>query len=180
MTNSNTSQVTISNTVVNNNQCVPCMLGCQNCVNNSTCIQCTNGYNLYQSSATNTSTCVKICPSGYYITIDQICAQCPSNCLTCDNLKCYSCSSTTNLYNGKCISSCPAGFYSINSQCLACSPKCATCLNRENNCLSCLGSLSLDSNGNCVQNCNSNSEYFNNVTNQCQSCSSDCLSCSGP
>lgn len=95
-------------------------------------------------------------------------------------MKCYSCSSSTNLFNGICINTCPSGYYSLNSQCLACNSKCATCIQSGNNCLSCIGSLILDGNGNCVQNCTSNTQYYDNMSKSCKNCSSDCMSCSGP
>jgi len=173
-----TSQLTIANTTTAYSQCLPCMTGCQNCVNSYSCNYCASGYNLYQST-TNSSICILICPSGTYNTIYLTCAPCPTNCLTCDNINCFSCTAGTSLYNGKCISVCPTGYFSLNSQCFPCSSSCNTCSGSSINCLTCQGQLVLDANANCVQNCTSISQFYNQATMQCQNCSNDCLSCYG-
>lgn len=65
------------------------------------------------------STCLAVCPSGYYQDLDDTCKECLSPCATCEDSenRCLSCISSPYriLYGYSCVESCPR-FYTDNNQ----------------------------------------------------------------
>lgn len=109
---------------------------------------CTTG-KYYDST---TSTCVSVCPSGYYQnTYNRACEKCDASCQQCygNPTTCTGCISTASnpqyFYGGTCYSTCPTGTYANGFNCSACSSadNCASCSLAANNCTSCSGGLYL-------------------------------------
>jgi len=117
----------------------------------------------------------------------RVCTHCPTGCLTCDALGCYSClpdytyvvnssscsiqcsSNSIYFFGGNCYESCPDGSY-LNLidlvTCLACSSECATCSLTAANCTKC--AYKFFYNYQCVDACPSGFFVDNNLA--CISC----------
>lgn len=124
-----------------NPKCLACSPSCLACsIENTTCTKCKDGYFLHLS------TCLNICPVGFYAdaSLTQFngsarCAPCFNPCLSCDSRgdNCTKCRFGLNLipsFNntiGQCVSSCPVLYYYTNSSdhtCIKCSdPNCMQC-----------------------------------------------------
>jgi len=171
----------------NQYQCQTCYSPCLVCSSSTSCSQCVNGYSLYGT------TCVNNCPSGYFSAFYQtvtmnsgsystnICKQCSSSCLTCQNTpdSCTSCYSGFILDStGNCQSNCvsPTTYYSASTrQCYNCSQLCYSCYgSSSNNCLSCNSPLQLYY-GSCLAACPFG--YLATSTFVCQPCAAPCASC---
>ena len=146
----------------------------------STCTSCNAKLYLHNS------TCVSICPDGYYASNNQ-CVACVGQCATCSSATlCLSCKSASWLYNTTCPSQCPSGYFSAigafnERKCLQCdTTKCLTCVTNATTCLSCNSPLVL-SNSACIDIslCPTGSHFINTVNGiqSCDPCSGSCLTC---
>ncbi|KAL4476413.1 hypothetical protein ABPG74_010146 [Tetrahymena malaccensis] len=137
--------------------------------------------------STSGNICQSNCQQGEYKNTTNnkcmVCDQSCNNCVSPGNMNsCTSCIGQKYLYNNQCLSSCPSGTYSnqSNNQCLPCYSSCSTCNGpNANNCLSCSGSLFLDSTTNMCNSQCPDSFYANKQNNQCSKCNSTCASCNG-
>ncbi|CAD8048107.1 unnamed protein product [Paramecium primaurelia] len=157
----------------NNMECRQCHFSCEICYDseNNNCLKC--HLDSKRSLIDNNCKCV----DGYYeIEGDPICKQCHINCKTCSEYeKCLSCSNEKLLVNNECV--CKPNFYLYKSNfiytCKSCSKQCLTCFGQlEYECLSCVGSITLQSNN----TCSCNIGYYL-INNQCQICNSNCRTC---
>ena len=160
------SQAVMTSSFTNSNQfiCVACSSPCLTCTSASTCTQCVSG-------ALSGSTCVNVCPSGYYMGFSQgivvngvtyttsTCFSCSASCLTCNNTAtyCLSCPSGYVLdANNNCVSNCvsPTSYYSPTTRmCSNCSQQCYSCYGPgTDNCLSCPPPLQFYASS-CLSNC---------------------------
>ncbi|KAL4489343.1 hypothetical protein ABPG72_018998 [Tetrahymena utriculariae] len=163
---------------LSNNQCLPCDSSCAKCQNTPiNCISCAD----YYLPNNQSSICLPIC--------DPLCKTCvkPLNKNSC--LSCYD------------------KYYLFNDECLECSSPCLTCINTNQNCLSCIDNYAYNSpsnqcSPNCPQNCQdctpnySNTQnnnfsdnqnfficikckdgYFLDQNKNCQNCELPCLNC---
>lgn len=170
-----------------------CPIPCKTCISNtSNCLSCYNNPNISLSNlyfAGNYS-CITSCPTGYYQSTSLICVACSTICLTCtaSPSNCASCNSTSSypaLYfsnsTGTCMSTCPTYYYLTTSilpnQCTPCISPCYTCTGL-NVCLSCVPNY-FYYNLTCSLQCPSNISIANNITHNCDLCSSQCATCLG-
>lgn len=147
-----------------NNACAPCPSNSQW---NGTACQCQGGFipsgNSCISSCPNNSvwngqTCV--CASGTFLI--------GGSCVTCDP------NSTFNSSQATCI--CNPGYYGNWQKCFSCDSSCATCWGPSNNqCSSCRGTSSLNTNGGCNNGCGAG--QFVNPNNVCTACMANCILC---
>lgn len=170
-----------------------CVQTCDNnlILNGSTCIFCQNNtYKLISNSS-----CVTSCPDFFYPdTVNYLCAQCDSSCLTCSGgyaENCTSCSSTATLRYwllNMCWSVCPGGYYSndTSNACHICPTtfNCGNCTYQNSTdtvvCTSCAyGYYFQASDSTCTSGCNS-TQFANKANNTCIECSPACVSCYGP
>ncbi|KFP66141.1 Proprotein convertase subtilisin/kexin type 5, partial [Cariama cristata] len=134
--------------------CIPCSDGCQNCKLDDPriCITCIQNYYMYEQR------CYKYCPENTYRDESSLqCRECPSNCDSCDKDKCDSCKEGFYLSDGTCVSECGDGFFTddISRECEPCHRSCATCVGYSyDNCTGCKTSFQL-SHGQCLNPRNS-------------------------
>ncbi|KAL7722878.1 Protein serine/threonine kinase [Entamoeba marina] len=202
-------------------ECSQCSSNCSYCSSGSECFECDSGYYLNSTgscvlysepsncaSSDSFGNCIK-CNSGHRLERDDSnnlyqCVACPSNCLTCDESRCGSCSSGFYINEaGSCISeSLPNNcLTSVGSVCTSCSSghlydkECVICDDdylHTNTCGSFYSPLPLcktfSSDGTCSEcfepyylssgdclPCNS-SQYYSD--GGCINCKSNCLYCS--
>ncbi|KAL4489108.1 hypothetical protein ABPG73_005595 [Tetrahymena malaccensis] len=161
-----------------NNTCILCNQGCQKCFgpNSDQCISC----NLPKVLQGNQ--CQANCNNGFYISTNNTCNPCDSNCLNCVNTstKCSSCQigQFLDIVSKKCVSKCQNSQYlDVKQQyCAQCNQLCNTCQGPSaSDCLSCNLPLVLQGN-NCKQNCD-NGYYLSLPSQKCIACSSNCQTC---
>ncbi|KAL4502475.1 hypothetical protein ABPG72_012062 [Tetrahymena utriculariae] len=181
-------------------KCYPCEFPCQNCkINATTCISCFDIMYLLPS----TNRCVYTCDfsNGYYTQINtNICLQCASSCLTCQNYptQCVVCADGLLLQhepdptNNTCVKSCSDGYYKdqiSSSNCYQCNQACLQCTDQYT-CTSCPNQQYLQqyylnpsctTNGCTVQTTCVNTCYngFYPYGNYCQQCDPKCSLCIG-
>ena len=177
-------------------QCSKCPTYCTACYNSTYCTSCQTNYQLQSNS-----TCTTQCPT-YQVSINAICTNCTSSCLTCQNTitNCTACQSNfyyapslfacyaacpPQLYyyivTNTCITSCPSRTYiSKNnatnvSSCISCPTYCSDCLS-DSICSKCLSGAYFYNNY-CNYTCPGSAPFpFNYV---CQACNVvDCQTCS--
>ncbi len=165
------------------NTCDPCDNSCQTCKgpNAGDCITCISG------SLNSTGYCVSSCGDGKYSSAG-VCYNCAAQCLTCNSAtSCTACRVVlgipyylqTNI--SSCVVNCPSGSYadSTHTQCRACTSSCATCVNSDAYCLSCVASKYLVFGENsCADSC-PGGQYVLTGTYSCGLCSINCKTCSG-
>ncbi|EAR95046.2 TNFR/NGFR cysteine-rich region family protein (macronuclear) [Tetrahymena thermophila SB210] len=178
---------TYSSTVTNNNQCLPCNSSCKTCSgpNSTDCLSCSSPNYLQPLQ----NSCVSSCNSNQFADNTLLkCINCDITCTKCsgpNNNQCLKCSGSYYFDSTatKCVKTCPDGTYpnSSNNICSSCNSNCTTCSGpASNSCLSCSGTLYLDSTANtCVSTC-PNGYYANSQGNICSNCNSSCTTCSGP
>jgi proprotein convertase subtilisin/kexin type 5 len=127
---------TLSSTSVCINTIVCSVSQCQICSTNNSCAQCILPYNLYFNSSGNSS-CVLTCPLMTYQNNQFTCVPCSSNCISCTNVNCLTCSSNYYLYQGNCVSQCPIGFQAQNSS-KKCLPSPCLYSNSNGSCVQCV------------------------------------------
>ena len=148
-----------------------CMAGVCNCLQGYYGVDCSQtmcSINTYFDSTT--STCVSVCPSGYYQNIySHSCEACDSSCQECfgEPTICTGCISTAQnpqyFYNNTCYSACPSGTFADGFNCTVCDSStayCLTCSILATNCTSC-GTAANGSQmylhqpifGNCIASC---------------------------
>lgn len=131
--------------------CNACPSTCNNCSDNVGCTSCPTGTYVLQGQCT-------ACPAGFFNN-GVSCVQCQTGCTACTGAS--QCTSPAS------------GFYLSNGQAAACSSNCAQC--NSSACQTCNSGSALV-NGNCVLNCQLG-QYFDNTTNTCLGCPSNCNSC---
>lgn len=172
---------------------VLCQLPCRTCssTNNSICQTC------YTNTAISTyiyfysvlSACYQSCPALTY-TSGFTCLNCNTQCNTCTGsaTNCTSCVSNSsfpylfiNSSSGTCRNQCPTYYYPDTTSnpvlCILCVPPCSTC-NSSSQCFSCV-SLYYFYNNTCGTFCPTGTTLANNVTNNCDRCSTQCATCAG-
>ena len=170
----------ISTVLLCNSRCLACTsytyTSCTTCINNANITAncgCKNGfYNVSCGTMKQTPICVDKCLA------------CDPSCLTCSagsNTSCTSCSGGYILFSGSCISVlCPSNYYvkyNPSFNCVACSLPCNSCFN-STFCYSCVSTYYLlASQGKCLTTCPLGM-FAQNQTNVCQTCDSNCVSCS--
>ena len=86
------------------------------------------------------NTCISTCPSNYF-PLNNICTQCDSNCLECEETskKCLKCHAGMYLLGNTCMDVCPATHHGIDETgtCELCERPCETCLGSLTHCTSC-------------------------------------------
>ncbi|EAR93939.2 H-type lectin domain protein (macronuclear) [Tetrahymena thermophila SB210] len=115
-----------------------------------------------------------------------VCFDCDSNCLTCQNSAtyCLKCLSPLYFYNNKCFNSIqPGTFCDVNYICQTCNlSSCSTCIGDANFCTSCISGYYFYNNK-CTQN-QPNQTYCKYSASlkyyECFPCDSKCNKCSGP
>ena len=114
--------------------CQPCDAACLTCNGGATnnCLSCTNNNYLFGS------TCVSVCPNGYYPASDFICKACHSSCQLCNNplaTDCTACSTGKFLKDHTCLTTCPTGYFgdTVLRICSLCNSECLTCSGANNN-----------------------------------------------
>lgn len=165
--------------------CTPCTSLTPNCgiCSSITCLKCVSPLYL-----TSNSTCVSVCPTGYYPdNQNYVCVQCAiPNCLQCQSsTTCTKCSTNFFIFNSLCISACPQGYapstdVNNNKLCTPCLSGCVSCPVTVNNCQICGANLQAQANGSCTlvpNNCLSN-QYLNSL-GTCVNCQQSCLTCYG-
>lgn len=157
--------------------CKACVSPCLTCTSSTVCLSCvTTVANKYFNS--QTSTCVSVCPTGYYGSVD-VCVPCSSLCLTCSGTSTYCESCNTTLYvlhNNTCISTCPTGYFNSSGTCFTCDVSCLTCQNSATYCLTCsTGYVRNGTAGVCTNTCSVGTVPYNGSC----SCLVSCLTCSG-
>jgi hypothetical protein len=141
-------------------RCQNCESPCTTCKNSSrSCVTCKSGFAFLMSS------CLKTCPSGYFIYNQKVC--CPTECLSCDEK------------TGACIECAPGRYLNKTShECLACSSECLECKESPSQCTKC-GHKQYIFEKTCVAKCLENGYYVDNGSAQCRTCYSDCKTCTG-
>jgi len=134
------------------------------------------------------------CPVTFYANGDtRRCTACPTGCVTCDSLGCYTCASyytylssaltcmkhcnntAIYYYGNKCYNICPIGTYlSLDLvNCLVCSSGCASCFGTAGNCTTCADKYYYL--GNCLDACPNN--FYVDSSLVCTACSSNPSKC---
>ena len=164
-----------------------CDASCTTCSGalSTQCLSCAGS--LYLNTASNS--CLSTCPNGTYKnTTTHICTSCHSSCTTCSagtSTDCLTC--TVPLYyqtsTKQCVSTCNNGQYPAPTPtplCTACYSSCTTCSGgASNQCLSCSGTLYLNTGtSTCLSTC-PNGTYKNTSNNVCTACDPTCTTCSG-
>ena len=198
--NRNTNQCDICNEI-----CLTCSnsptfcTSCDSSSDNPVFIESENTCKSNCDSVTLDGECVSSCPFNYFENEDKECVLCNTECQTCSFtqdhcLTCDAAGSTPFLYlqtcisncrefneigfEFECINSCPKGFYDDNTSisCISCPEYCLECENSEN-CLECnpLSENNKLYNGDCLENCPSNT--FTQL-NTCIECNESCKTCS--
>ena len=173
--------------------CRPCDFSCATCMSSARfCTSCAEGSFLSNGACYNycpqydsQGNCVASCSPGFYQSSNSACSPCRSNCQECASpTTCTKCATNLYSYLGDCLVTCPSNtLVSINNSCLACDISCRTCQNLPNECLTCATGYTYDSRIKiCFRNqplptCSSG-QFLNRLTNQCENCNSECLSCS--
>jgi len=156
------------------NTCESCVSPCATCHYSSgtTCQSCAPGYIFHNS------TCLQICPDGYYNN-SGTCAGCVPPCGYCTSATfCTTClTNYLNAITGQCVTSgaCPGGTYpnSTTNQCATCPTGCTAC-SSSTVCSACNSTLYVFYNFQCLVTC-PNTTYQSGVT--CQDCSPSCATC---
>jgi hypothetical protein len=132
---------------------VYCTSPCQRCQGSpSSCQSCLPAPNTLTLFLASNSSCLAVCPGGYYAS-GSLCLACPASCTACSSSSnCSSCAPSFILQNSSCNGNCPNGTYLNSGNCSACDPVCATCSSSASSCLSCSSGL-LILNGQCYSNC---------------------------
>jgi proprotein convertase subtilisin/kexin type 5 len=173
--------------------CAPCSSNCLTCNTASTdCLSCglsiSAGLPLYLSS----NTCVANCPFGYFGATGNVCSSCDGSCSGCthSNTNCISCAASYFRRAGStlCVINCPAGYYtdSTSNLCTLCPSGCKLCSVSSSiiSCSQCQKYAGvmyyLDSTtANCVPTCPSTYYPSPTVTPTCESCTGNCITCTG-
>lgn len=133
---------------------------------------------LYNYINLGQSTCIDICPIGYYGNITTAtCYLCPSGCQICISYtSCLTCLTVFYKFNNnQCVSICPTGYLGLNEICYPCIRPCSTCRVGLTQCSSCIAGYVL-LNSQCFQSCPLG--YFLPINSTiCSSCYPQCLSC---
>ena len=164
-------------------QCLGCPLDCNSCTGPNQCTTCKAGK--HYDSALNQCIDCDVLQAGRFIQ--------GNDCLFCDDTNCIDCTSNTP-DKTLCAGSCKANFYrsTPTAECVNCDPngnvitgthpnqacescplECQTCSDRST-CIQCNPGWLVGSDGNCY---NCQSSEFLTPTNNCQACSSSCVSC---
>ncbi|KAL4482617.1 hypothetical protein ABPG73_021277 [Tetrahymena malaccensis] len=108
------------------NQFKECSKGCAKCINSNkdSCLSCLKDYFMYKDS-----TCVDICPDGYFPNQNKQCELCSGYCKTCTNFsQCTTCNYGLYELDGKCVSECPSQIQYFqdekNLKCVQCDSQC--------------------------------------------------------
>ncbi|KXN91956.1 Extracellular matrix protein FRAS1 [Leucoagaricus sp. SymC.cos] len=179
----------------NGSVCSPCSTACKTCTGptSNNCALCAPGTFMFDGNCVGTNG-DGVCEGTTGMVGNNLkgeCDSCPSKCTSCkipgfsvastiDQLQCTGCLSGFVLSQGKCVDSCPAGTFlspQDNLNCIPCDSSCSTCSDSAPFCLTCSGSGQLAFNGKCVSSCPTNT--FTSNSSSCQTCHSDCASCSG-
>ncbi|XP_069891868.1 proprotein convertase subtilisin/kexin type 5 isoform X2 [Dipodomys merriami] len=132
------------------------------------------------------STCVEVCPEGYYAEEDSHrCVPCHSSCRTCEgkhSLQCLSCRPGWLQLGRECVLRCRDGYYAENSSghCKKCDKRCKTCQGPQpTDCLSCdKYFFLLRSKGQCYRTCPQH-YHAEPRTQTCERCHPTCNECTG-
>ena len=159
--------------------CVSCHSSCSKCSADSLATQCTAcRLNAALPVGLTSGSCT--CNTGFYMTPEWNCAQCPATCKSCQSAEaCSSCHPITASISlsGVCI--CPSGFYLSPDflSCLQCHQSCLTCsASGPNFCLSCKPGTASVVSGVCVCPV---PYYLASSGSECSGCDSSCASCGG-
>ncbi len=92
--------------------------------------------------AFNNTCLVGGCPTGYYyISSNNTCYICNTNCLVCSGFPspCSVCSTGFFYFSNDCITTCPNSYFmnTLSNTCDACNSSCSICVNLANNCSKC-------------------------------------------
>ncbi|EAR86511.2 zinc finger lsd1 subclass family protein (macronuclear) [Tetrahymena thermophila SB210] len=162
----------------NLSDCYNCHPTCKTCSDdkNTSCKTCVDGLYFFQQG---TDKICQVCKTNnsQFLDSNQLCQNCNNNCLQCQGNAnfCTACQSNMYLKQNTCVQCNEDGFYKSNNLCLQCHSSCKTCNgSNDNNCLSCTGSLNLNSQNMCVENCPDKTFPSNNV---CQPCDPSCSTC---
>lgn len=145
--------------------CTKCKDNCYSCSNYNYCDTCNSNY--YIISYTNSTSCVRNCPVGYYTptALDGTgyCGQCATNCYACiDASTCTQCIRSYDI---------PVAGVCTPTNCI----NCLTCFSNNNTCDRCLSGYFLSGSG-CTATCPD--RYFgDNSTGSCVACIKDCMLC---
>lgn len=170
--------------VINAGTCANCDSSCKTCsLVSSNCTACYTTSALPYLSLTNTSlgTCLTSCPYSYYGDLTNgACLSCVPLGIGCKNCSspttCFTCDPGYIFYLNTCLLTPPLGYYNNSGIASPCSTTCATCQGLPNNCTSCLGNLSLNSNS-CTTTCPAGQVGISNLCTNC-SATAQCLTCS--
>lgn len=179
--------------LLQDNVCLKCIANCDTCSSLSLCSTCSAGY--YLNSKNECAKCS--------VTNCQNCNSDPNSCSEClgnntlssDKSTCFACSANCQkCSNASVCTSCQPGYYLDSSNaCTKCAiANCQNC-SSATKCDQCISEYTPNSDGTVCsicpfktcKNCNSDYEcntcrpefYFNNVSNSCISCKSNCLNC---
>ncbi|KAL4474863.1 hypothetical protein ABPG74_001559 [Tetrahymena malaccensis] len=165
-------------------QCKPCIISnCKSCASQSKCdvcndstyiqdqgqkcvSQCSDGYSKVQIQGVYK--CIKNCGQSQYLPIgSEICTQCPTGCIKCNN-------------QGIC-NQCRQGFKydNVNNICSQCSDiHCLNCDIDIQQCQICqFGYLYNKNTKKCITECQSG-QYYDSINSLCVGCPDNCISCS--
>jgi proprotein convertase subtilisin/kexin type 5 len=125
--------------------------------------------------------CLTACPAFFVsytnpVTSRAVCLGCPANCISCSSAAaplCLNCAIGFYLSSGGCVADCSSVslYVSYGGTCAAC--QCRNCSVYSYACIACNPPRNLLQ-GQCITNCPSGYYPSSNI---CQSCSSNCLSC---
>ena len=161
----------------NKNNCLKCMLPCQNCEDLNQCTNC------YQNSTfpyfyKSNKKCVFNCPIGTY-NDNNTCYDCDELCINClSSTYCIECKEGFNFFQNSCLNKCPDGYLPILGSCQICSKYCKKCAIILGDCEICSEGYVL-LNNKCVPSivqC-SNGYFYNFIQNKCLKCITNCKSC---
>ena len=170
--------------------CLYCHSSCETCFKQAStgCSSCTSTY-LYVASSGVTQTCVDPCPNGFYKNDGppRVCSTCHTTCTTCSGglfNNCLTCAKPSYLYfySNECRNVCPDGTYPDGSKiCQNCNLRCSKCTSSTfTTCSACNNGYYLKSTT-CYDSagCMTNNGWPNDTGNECSSCNSRCLTCTG-
>ncbi|CAI2380785.1 unnamed protein product [Moneuplotes crassus] len=166
-----------------------CNYPCATCASSTPSV-CTSCLTATPALYLQDNSCVTVCDEGK-LPVGNTCSDCNSQCVACDSSDanhCTKCGKTGFEYlsGTTCTGTCPDGTFgnSVNNNCDACDSTnafCKTCSGNSQTCTSCLKTpaVYILYGTSCVSTCPPNESIYNAISDKCDACNSNCLTCSG-